>query len=104
MKPGKVQKEEVKSEEPESPQLINTTPQAKFEFKTAPVTEEEIEEYKVFAIDATTGKPLRYRILVRDMVIQRVLYNMGGSCMELMFQEHRVNVGSLVMITNEMIS
>lgn len=58
----------------------------------------------MFAVDATTGKPLRYRILVRDMQIQRVLYNMGGSCLELMFQEHRVDEGNLVMITNEMIS
>jgi hypothetical protein len=46
--------------------LIDTSSKPKFEFKTAPITEEEIECYKVFENDAMTGKPLRYRILVRD--------------------------------------
>ena len=65
--------------------MIDTSSKPAFAFKTAAITEEDINEHKVFSTDMS-GKPLRYKILVRDKVVQRVLYNLGNeNVLELKF-------------------
>lgn len=45
-----------------------------------------------FSVDAS-GMDLRYKILIKDMVIVHILYNTGKSIEEIPFQEIRLKEG-----------
>lgn len=55
--------------------------------------DEDIKDHFKFSTDAM-GVTLRYKILVRDMEILRVLYNTGSGVEELRFREIRVKEGT----------
>jgi hypothetical protein len=54
--------------------------------------EEELEEYTEFKKDIH-GRPLRYKVLVRDLAIKQILYNTGNSVEKIPFEEFRLSVG-----------
>lgn len=41
----------------------------------------------------STGKPLRYKILIKENNVLKILYNTGNSVQELAFKEYRVSKG-----------
>lgn len=57
--------------------------------------EDSVKDYEEFKVDVT-GKELRYKILVKDMAIYKMLYNMGnGEILEVPFEEIRMAAGDL---------
>lgn len=57
--------------------------------------EDSVKDYEEFKVDVT-GKELRYKILVKDMAIFKMLYNMGnGEILEVPFEEIRMAQGDL---------
>ena len=61
---------------------------------------EKVSLYEEFKADVT-GRTLRYKILVRDQHIFKVLYNQGkGSVVELPFNEVRIAQGDILMLEN----
>ena len=50
------------------------------------------EDHKEFKIDHT-GMPLRYKILVKNLVIREILYNTGSSIESIPFEEIRFEKG-----------
>jgi len=59
------------------------------------------ENHKQFSVDVA-GMVLRYRVLVKDNKIYRLLYNMGDSVKNLDFVEYRFNLGDKIAIDNGM--
>ncbi len=61
---------------------------------------ESVALYNEFKQDFS-GRTLRYKVLVRDQLIFKVLYNQGnGSVIEVPFQEIRVGQGDILMLEN----
>jgi len=49
--------------------------------------------------DDSQGRPLRYKVLIRDMAVKHILYNTGNSVEFVPFEEYRFNEGDLVVIS-----
>jgi hypothetical protein len=60
---------------------------------------ERYEEYMEFKNDIH-GRPLRYKVLVRDMAVARIMYNTGSSIETCPFEEFRVQEGDLMVVTD----
>ncbi len=58
---------------------------------------EEIKEHMQFKKDAM-GVTLRYRVVVQDMRVIRVIYNLGSSYEELKFKETSIKETELVSV------
>jgi hypothetical protein len=58
---------------------------------------ESLEDFKTFSVDIA-GRPLRYKILVKDMSIHKILYNDGLKPNEIPFEEYRFDVDSHVVV------
>ena len=68
--------------------------------KEAEDFEEELEDYTDFKKDIH-GRPLRYKVLVRDLAIKQILYNTGNSVEKIPFEEFRIRAGQLYTINND---
>ena len=68
--------------------------------KEAEDFEEELEDYTDFKKDIH-GRPLRYKVLVRDLAIKQILYNTGNSVEKIPFEEFRIRTGQLYTINND---
>jgi aspartyl aminopeptidase len=69
-------------------EVVHLKPVSK-ELSLAPVNEAELNEYKDFKLDVY-GKPLRYKIFVRDLHVKKVLYNTGNTLENVNFTEQRI--------------
>jgi hypothetical protein len=44
------------------------------------------------------GRPLRYKVLVRDMAVKKVMYNRGNGVEDVPFSEFRMSAGDLIVV------